>query len=122
MHAQGLSIRYIVVLVLAILVLVLVGLMLYRTQSSSNAINRENAVNTCRDLCVQAENVAMGSMGDPATFDFPPNLDTPKYCTVVLNIDGEQKHCYEIYTCTLTDGEGNTYLLDEDGCNNWGAS
>ena len=115
MRAQGLSIRYIVVLALAILVLVIVGLMLYRAQGSSNAINRQSAINTCRDLCVQAENVAMGAQGTPGVLDYP-SLGEPKFCTVTLNVDGQQKHCYELYTCTLTDGEGDTLVLDQQGC------
>ncbi len=119
MRAQGLSIKYIVLLALGILVLVLIMLMLYRVHTSSNSINRQNALNTCRELCVEAENAAVGSGGNPGEFNFPPNLGTPKYCTVTLNVDGKSTHCYEIYTCTLTDGDGDPYLLDENGCNNW---
>ncbi len=119
MRAQGLSIKYIVLLALGILVLVLIIFMLYRVHTSSNSINRENAINTCRELCVEAENIAVGSGGNPGKFNFPPNLGVPKYCTVTLNIGGENKHCYEIYTCTLTDGDGDPYLLDKNGCENW---
>jgi hypothetical protein len=116
MRAQGLSIRYIVVLALAILVLVIIGLMLYRAQGSSNAINRQSAINTCRDLCVEAENIAIGAQGTPGVLDYP-SASKPKFCTVTLNVDGQQKHCYELYTCTLTDAEGDSLTLDESGCN-----
>ena len=118
MHGQGLSIRYIVVLALAILVLIVVALMLYRSQSSSNAINRESATNTCRDLCVQAENL-VANAGGTSGVDYP-GLGAPKYCTVTLNIDGQQKHCYEIYTCKLVDADGDSEILNADTCSSFG--
>ncbi len=120
MRGQGLSIRYIVVLAIAILVLVIVGLMLYRAQGSSNAISRESAINTCRDLCVQAENVASGAGGTPGVFDKPAALgNKPKFCTVTMNVDGKAQHCYNLYTCKLYDSEGDSITLNENNCNNW---
>ena len=118
MRGQGLSVRYIVVLALAILVLIVVALMLYRSQGSSNAINRESATNTCRDLCVQAENLVANAGGTPGIIDHP-GIGEPKFCTVKLNINGQQENCYQVYTCRLVDADGDTEVLNSTTCNSW---
>ena len=92
--------------------------MLYRSQSSSNAINRESATNTCRDLCVQAENLVANAGGTPGVVDHP-GLGAPKYCSVTLNIDGQQEHCYNVYTCRIVDADGDSEILDSTTCSNW---
>ena len=114
MKAQGLSIRFIVLLVIGILVLVLIALfILMGTGPGKNVVSRQNALNTCKELCVEDENLIMSRQGTYGVVDAPTGYK-PRFCNVRFNIKGMGNGitCDKLYTCNLQDADGDVCNLN----------
>ena len=124
MEAQGISIRFIVLLAIGILVLVLIALFVFMgTNPGKNVVSRQNALNTCKELCVEDENVIMNRQGTYGVIDTPIGYK-PRFCSPHFNIKGMGNGitCDRLYTCTLQDADGDVCNLDcsanHCGCDN----
>ena len=114
MEAQGLSIRFIVLLAIGILVLILIALFVFMgTNPGKNVVSRQNALNTCKELCVEDENMIMNRQGTPGVIDAPLGYK-PRFCGPRFNIKGigNDVTCDQLYSCVLQDADGDTCTLN----------
>ncbi len=113
MDAQGLSIKFIVLLAVGILVLVLLVLFIYIGYSpNKNVISKQNAINSCKELCIEDENIVMGRKGTIGALDYPLGYKF-KFCKPTFNIQGMGSvKCDQLYTCTLQDADGDVCTLN----------
>lgn len=121
MKSQGLSIRFIVLLTIGIIVLVLLALfILMGTSPGKNVVSRQNALNTCKELCVEDENLIMSRQGTPGVIDAPLGYK-PRFCGPRFNIKGMGNGitCDQLYSCVLQDADGDVCTLNctiTNGC------
>ena len=121
MDSQGLPVKFIVLLAIGILILVLLVFFVYIGYSpNKNVISKENALNNCKELCVEDENYIMGRTGSPGIVDIPVNYNF-KFCSVKYNIQGMGNgiKCDQLYTCVVQDADGDSCTIS---CNNNGGS
>ena len=114
MKAQGLSIRFIVLLAIGILVLILIALFVFTgIGPGKNTVNRQNALNTCKELCAEDENMVMNRQGTTGVVDAPLGYK-PRFCGPHFNIKGigNDVTCDQLYSCTLQDADGDICTLN----------